>query len=530
LKPLLMIRLTIPLFATSWAWSTFANERPSLPRGHIFFASDFEGSDAIQGWSGPGVLNQGSQGGHAMLLKSTGGGGAVAVRQLPAERMRGYVVQFSARIKAENVSRKPRPFNGVKFMAAIVTDQEKTWPAADLDVGSYDWRKVVFRTLIPDDARQINLVIGLEAVSGKAWFDDIHVVAWKPPPGEDPPAPVDEIYKGHNLPRLRGAMVGSDIDAEGLRVFGRDWNANLIRWQLVRLESFADPLDLAAYDRWLQSALKKLDAALPLCERYGLYVVVDLHSPPGGGRTGGGYAGSDHGLFTDVKCQQKFIDVWRHIAQRYKQSKAIWGYDLANEPVESVTDEESVNWQELAQHAAEAIRAIDPKRTFIIEPPDWGSPAALRGFRPLTVPNVVYSVHMYLPHDFTHQGVGRPATPYRYPGVIHGKRWDKSALEAALKPAADFQRRYGVHMYIGEFSAIRWAPDGSAARYLQDLLEIFEAHDWDWSYHAFREWDGWSVEHGSDPNDHRRSATPTDRETVLRAWFSKNRKPWPVAD
>jgi len=42
-------------------------------------------------------------------------------------------------------------------------------------------------------------------------------------------------------------------------------------------------------------------------------------------------------------------------------------------------------------------------------------------------------------------------------------------------------------MYIGEFSAIRWAPDGSAYRYLKDLIDVFEAHGWDWSYHAFRE-------------------------------------------
>jgi hypothetical protein len=48
--------------------------------------------------------------------------------------------------------------------------------------------------------------------------------------------------------------------------------------------------------------------------------------------------------------------------------------------------------------------------------------------------------------------------------------------------------------------------------------------DWDWSYHAYREWDGWRVEHGIDPEDHRRSAASTDREKLLRAWFAKDRK------
>ncbi len=132
---------------------------------------------------------------------------------------------------------------------------------------------------------------------------------------------------------------------------------------------------------------------------------------------------------------------------------------------------------------------------------------------------------MYLPHAFTHQGVFGAGKAYRYPGEIDGKRWDKAQLEAALKPVVEFQQRYNVHMYVGEFSAIRWAPDGSACRYLKDLIDIFEAHGWDWSYHAFREWDGWSVEHGPDPKDHGRAKSPTDREQLLRSWFAQNLKP-----
>ena len=107
----------------------------------------------------------------------------------------------------------------------------------------------------------VSLVVGLEAVTGKAWFDDIRVVAWKSLVGEEPRAATGKMYKGHDLPRLRGAMVSPDIDEAGLRVLGQEWNANLVRWQLVRREKIDNPLDLVAYDRWLQSALKQLDAA-----------------------------------------------------------------------------------------------------------------------------------------------------------------------------------------------------------------------------------------------------------------------------
>lgn len=82
-----------------------------------------------------------------------------------------------------------------------------------------------------------------------------------------------------------------------------------------------------------------------------------------------------------------------------------------------------------------------------------------------------------------------------------------------------------MHIYIGEFSAIRWAPEGSAVRYLSDAIDLFEAHGWDWSYHAFREWSGWSVEHGADRNDTRPAAQPTDRQRLLQGWFARNAKP-----
>jgi hypothetical protein len=58
-----------------------------------------------------------------------------------------------------------------------------------------------------------------------------------------------------------------------------------------------------------------------------------------------------------------------------------------------------------------------------------------------------------------------------------------------------------------------------------DLLDIFESHGWDWSYHAFREWQGWGVEHGAEPQDLQPSTLPTDRQELLQTWFGRNQKP-----
>lgn len=143
--------------------------------------------------------------------------------------------------------------------------------------------------------------------------------------------------------------------------------------------------------------------------------------------------------------------------------------------------------------------------------------------KPVDIPRVVYQVHMYHPIVFTHQKVFDPKqAECRYPGVIDGIPTDKETLRKKLQPVRDFQLAYNVPIYVGEFSAIRWAP--GACEYLRDCIDIFEEYGWDWSYHAFREWDGWSVEHGSDMNNRNPSPTPTDRQRLLRGWFEKNEK------
>lgn len=75
------------------------------------------------------------------------------------------------------------------------------------------------------------------------------------------------------------------------------------------------------------------------------------------------------------------------------------------------------------------------------------------------------------------------------------------------------------------FTPIRWAPGSSAYRYIRDCIELFEEYGWDWTYHAYREWHGWSVEHGTDPENTEPTETPSKRKELLLEWFSQNEKP-----
>ena len=497
-------------------------------RGEVLFRCAFDKPQSVRGLqglqSGQVELVPGREGRTALCVRIPAGkpAGAGARIDLDAKRLAGCRIRLVAVVKADNVAKPPNPWNGVEVMLHMVASDGGHWVQPNGEHGTFDWKKVGTVVDVPADAKAISLHLGLEQTHGAVWFEQVEITCLTPPRTRPASRPTGPVYKGHNLPRLRGTMINRRVSADDLRVLA-SWGANHVRWQL-NWNSFphspADNGDLAAYDKWIEGTLKKLDELLPVCHELGILVTVDLHTPPGGRDKALSFR-----LFQEKRFQDKFVELWKGIARRYRGNASVWGYDLVNEPVEGLMGEELMDWPALAEHTARAVREIDGDHAIIIEPAPWGSIEGLKHFQPLNVPRVVYSVHMYQPHAFTHQGVYGPPTNLSYPGPIAGKHWDKAAIRRAFQVARDFQLDYGAHIYIGEFSAIRWAPGDSACNYLRDVIDVMEEYGWDWAYHAFREWQGWSVEHGGDRNDTRPSATPTDRQKLLQSWFKQNRRP-----
>jgi len=434
---------------------------------------------------------------------------------LPAQRLAGYLVTMSCEVSADNVSAKPESWNGIKVAAHIAYPGGETWPQANVPVGTFATRRVFVRFQVPENATEVSVRFGLEKVTGTVRFSGLSIVR-----GERfaraAAAPSDQpIFTGHDdVPRLRGAMVDPKITESDIDTFAGQWHGNLIRWQLLCEVPGANgpAADFAAYDAWLDGALAKTDLVLGWAARHHVKVVLDLHTPPGGK---GWSTGS---LFVERAAQKHFVEVWRKMTQRYKGNTTIWGFDLVNEPDDDDTAPDCQDWQGLSLIGARAVREIDPSRTLIVEPPKSGSAVGWTYFNPLPLEHVVYSFHMYDPLRFTHQGViFKDGAALPYPGTIEGKTWNREALREAMQPAIEFARRYRVQMYVGEFSAVRWAP--GADRYLADVTGIFEEQGWDWSYHAFREWQGWNLELGPKRDDLNVSATPTARfEVIERLW------------
>ncbi|MES2703638.1 MAG: cellulase family glycosylhydrolase [Bacteroidota bacterium] len=440
---------------------------------------------------------------------------------LPARELRGKKLMIKARVKAENVGEASVTGKGIKIMMHIHAAADDYWTLIPFPAGSFDWKTDQFITFVPYDADSMWLILGIEKTGGKLWVDNIEITVVDAMESLPAASVSDNEISNYQYGKLRGCMINPTLGKGDIEALG-SWGANLIRWQLMWDGFPATPADTATpqvYAAWIERSLEHIDEMLPVCKANNIKIIIDLHTLPGGiNKSGWG-----HKLFEEKVWQEVFIEIWNKIAARYKDEQGVWGFDIANEPNEHDLPAGLMSWQELAAEVARNIRAIDKSHVIIVEGAPNGHLHALASLKPIPVPGIVYSFHMYEPSTFTHQGLYAPAN-VRYPGVIYGREWNKAKLREVLAPIYRFQQEYNARIFVGEFSAIRWAPGESAYYYLRDCIDLFEEAGWDWCYHAFREYHGWSVEHTTDRANEQPSATPTLRQQLLKEAFGKNKR------
>ena len=463
---------------------------------------------------------------------------------------------FEARVRArgETIATPTEPWLGFKFMLSY-RDRftgAMRYPGGGAPLGSFPWMETSFRQMSwfrGADGPGI-LHLGLQGTSGTAVFDlstleigdlrplwpvtnQTHRCAYTPDRGVESPAPSGDMRGapgGRALPdggaSRPGEPVGADLRAaRSLRGFmspsGREmteddfatlasWGATLLRYQMVRdWHGVGTNQDLDEYDRWLDGKLDHVEGVvLPMAAKYGLKVVLDLHVTPGGRD-----ASHEMNMFHDARFAGHFVECWRRIARRFRgNAGVVYGYDLCNEPQQQRAAPPGLDGWNLQRRAAEAIREIDPDTPVVVECNVNDAPAGYPNMSPFDLPNVIYEVHMYGPGDFTHQGIqGMSMDRCRWPDESRG--WNRDYLRSVLAPVRDFQLRHGARIYVGEFSAVAWAEGADA--WLRDAIATFAEYGWDWTYHAFREWRGWSIEHEGPDIDHMAPSTDNPRKRAL---------------
>jgi len=97
------------------------------------------------------------------------------IASLDSTTVRGKILRLKTRVRGESISEKESPWNGAKLMLRVKQDSKFLYPQFNLPVGTFGWTEVSWNIPIPEDAAAVDLIIGLEKVSGTVWFDAIQI-------------------------------------------------------------------------------------------------------------------------------------------------------------------------------------------------------------------------------------------------------------------------------------------------------------------------------------------------------------------
>ena len=184
--------------------------------------------------------------------------------------------------------------------------------------------------------------------------------------------------------------------------------------------------------------LAKIDQAITWASARGMYVILDMHGAPGSQSDQGHTGKADRNeFFKDPANVARAEAVWTQIARRYKDSPAVAGYDLLNEPTGTPNSD---TLYVVTDRLYRAVRAADPTHLVFIE--DGYTGVQWMPFPgPCGWTNVVYSTHYY-----------------RFNAKSEGDQRREFAdyLASAIKERNTRQ----VPFYVGEFG---FEPQGTAA-------------------------------------------------------------------
>ena len=132
--------------------------------------------------------------------------------------------------------------------------------------------------------------------------------------------------------------------------------------------------DLKTSD-FIDKHIELLDRLVIWCRKYKVYVILDLHGAPGG-QTGTNIDDSVNNkpeLFTEESNILKTIELWRKLAEHYRNEGIIAGYDLLNEPLPEWFSAYYDNVIPVYSRIVKAIREVDKHHMIILEGVHWAT-------------------------------------------------------------------------------------------------------------------------------------------------------------
>jgi len=294
-----------------------------------------------------------------------------------------------------------------------------------------------------------------------------------------------QSHNGYGQPHLSSFITDRDIEQI------RNAGFTHVRLPISMERSFGVGAERDAY---IATLVEKTTAIT----RSGLSVIIDVHP------------GQDEKQALIEQGDATFVEGWRRLARAFSgiDARSVL-FELMNEPT-PISDQ---RWQALQERTIAAIRTVAPHNTLIANPGGWNGIDSFAGFSPYADANVIYSVHIYEPLLFTHQGATwswdiasqvkglewpLPADAARQQSLqsgttddarkqlqfqISGGQFEARWLIDRLDRLVQWQQSHGnPPVYVGEFGVYRLrAPSPARLRWHRDMRRAFEARGWGWA-------------------------------------------------
>lgn len=219
------------------------------------------------------------------------------------------------------------------------------------------------------------------------------------------------------------------------------------------------------------SGFQKLDWLISTCEKYGIYVILDLHGAPGGQSKNHctGKAGRNE-LYENEEMMNATVELWCAIAKRYKNNQTVAAYDLLNEPQNNGGYEGDYTWAAESEDAVsrtnkaydtlyKAIREID--KNHIISFEGVWSTTVLPDPNEMGYENLLYQLHLY--------------------------DRDKGMIKYRVKELKTARKEWGVAVIVGEYN------NGEYEYYAQKQYDKHDISRVKWNYKTYNAGEQWGI-------------------------------------
>lgn len=206
-----------------------------------------------------------------------------------------------------------------------------------------------------------------------------------------------------------------------------------------------------------EDPFERLDFALEMCKKYGLYLILDMHGAVGS-QNGSDHSGdtSRTNLYAGTELgeayREKTAELWALVAEHFAGESNVAGYDLLNEPTRASG---ATQW-DYYDVLYKAVRKADPGHMIFIEA-TW-EPNNLPSPEDYGWENVVYEYHHYN-WDYNNQSNKSFYTFKKLLGNTHKvpsligefNAWGDSRRNTGKRDQTDLEANAGVlEFYNGE--------------------------------------------------------------------------------